>query len=273
MTALDGINVETFGTGPRRVVALHCALGRGATWSALSRHLEEATITAPDWPSHGKSAPWTRDELMLETAIAIAAECIGNEPVDLVGHSYGALVALHLATERPELVKSLTLIEPIFLVACAHDAPEVLDTYLADMLPHFESLMAGDTETAAREFIGMWGGGAPWEQIPEPVRAGLVAQIPVITACRPGDYNSAKDEEALARLEQLRLPVLLVHGDRTVEIIKVIMQSLARRLPQSESAVIEKAGHMVANTHAQDIADLLTRFWSEQETDLVSPLC
>ncbi len=263
MTALNGINIETYGNGQRRVVALHCALGRAASWAAISRQIEDATFIAPDWPSHGKSAPWTGKGLMLEDAIAIAAECIGTEPVDLVGHSYGALVALHFASNHPELVRSLTLIEPIFLVACAHDAPATLDAYLASMQPHFDSLAQGDNDTAAQKFIGIWGGGVQWEQIPEPGRAALIKQIPIVDACRPGDYNSPKDETVLANLGHLTMPILLVHGNRTVEVVKVIMNSLKKRLPTSQDAVIAKAGHMVANTHAAEVAKLLTDFWGK----------
>lgn len=261
MSALSGINVETYGNGSRRVVALHCALGRAATWAALARHLDDTAIIAPDWPSHGKSKPWTGQGLMLERAMAIALECIGTEPCDLVGHSYGALVALHLATQHPELVRSLTLIEPIFLSAAAHEAAETLDAYLAKMQPHFDTLSKGDQVTAAQEFIEIWGGGVKWEQIPEAGRDALVKQIPIVGACRPGDYNSPADEAVWAKLDDLRMPILLVHGDKTVRIIKDIMQILKRRLPHSQEVIISKAGHMVANTHAAEIAEHLKVFW------------
>jgi lipase len=44
-------------------------------------------------------------------------------PVHLIGHSFGATVALRLAIEAPERVASLTLIEPV-LFAAAPDGPE-----------------------------------------------------------------------------------------------------------------------------------------------------
>ncbi len=100
-----------------------------------------------------------------------------------------------------------------------------------------------------------------WEQIPEPGRVALIKQIPIVDACRPGDYESPKDETVFANLEHLTMPVLLVHGDRTVEVVKSIMKSLKRRLPNSQDVVIEKAGHMVANTHAAEVANLLMDFW------------
>ena len=42
----------------------------------------------------------------------IGALMAGCGPMHLVGHSHGAAVALEIAIQRPDLVRSLTLIEP-----------------------------------------------------------------------------------------------------------------------------------------------------------------
>lgn len=46
----------------------------------------------------------------------IARAALGA-PVDVIGHSFGATVALRLALERPELVRSLVLVEPVLFAA------------------------------------------------------------------------------------------------------------------------------------------------------------
>ena len=47
------------------------------------------------------------------TGTEIGKALMGGEPMDVVGHSFGGSIALRLALEMPELVKSLTLIEPV----------------------------------------------------------------------------------------------------------------------------------------------------------------
>ncbi len=137
------VNVETFGEGPRPVVALHCALGRAASWLPIARLVEDATFSAPDWPSHGKSAAWQGPGLMHEAALGITDQAVGTGPVDLVGHSYGGVIALDFATRWPERVRSLTLIEPIFLAIVGEDDRNALDAYLLQMQPHFDALANG----------------------------------------------------------------------------------------------------------------------------------
>ena len=256
------INIETYGNGARHVVALHCSLGRAASWAAIAKLMpKDITLIAPDWPGHGKSASWVGKGLMRETAVSITRDVVGQGPVDLVGHSYGAIIALDFATRFPDRVRSLTVIEPIFLAIAGQDNRSVLDSYLADMQPHFDALANGDNEEAARQFIGIWGGGAEWEKMPESARAALTQQIPVVDACKPGDENSAEERRMLDGLENLTMPVKIIYGDQTLPIIKLVMQGLKTRVPHAELVKITGAGHMIPLTHAQDIAAELLSFW------------
>ena len=68
-------------------------------------------VTAPDLPSHGRSALWdpqTHPDCQ-KLSTQIVASFI-ERPVDLIGHSFGAVVALRLAVAAPEAIRSLTLI-------------------------------------------------------------------------------------------------------------------------------------------------------------------
>jgi pimeloyl-ACP methyl ester carboxylesterase len=59
------------------------------------------------WPGNG---PFT---LTAEAALADAVLPTGNGLIHLVGHSYGGAVALRFATQYPERLRSLVLIEPV----------------------------------------------------------------------------------------------------------------------------------------------------------------
>ncbi|MCX5214999.1 alpha/beta hydrolase [Kitasatospora sp. NBC_00240] len=97
--------------GSRPLVLLH-ALGEGAAdWDGVrdtfARHRR---VYAPDLRGHGRSdRPGTYSfELMRDDVLALLAT-LGPEPVDLVGHSMGAVVAYLVAAAAPERVRRLVL--------------------------------------------------------------------------------------------------------------------------------------------------------------------
>jgi pimeloyl-ACP methyl ester carboxylesterase len=98
------------------IVLLHCSGSSGAQWRALASRLDgRYRVIAPDLIGYGAAAGWSgRGRFSLACEAAAVRSLIGRvrEPVHLVGHSYGGAVALHLARTRPDLLKSLALLEP-----------------------------------------------------------------------------------------------------------------------------------------------------------------
>jgi lipase len=240
-----------FGTGARQVLALHCSLAHGGAWAALAAHLPGTTLIAPDLPGHGTAPDWdgradlhglaTRQTLVLlrETG-----------PLDVIGHSFGATVALRAALEDPDLIRSLTLIEPVLFCAARAAGWPGWAGYMADHAPFAAHLAAGRPEDAARQFQAIWGTGQAWEKPPPRQRAYIVDRIHLITAQNPTLLDDAAGLLAPWRLESLGIPTLLVEGAESPPIIAAIHDELARRLPQATREVIPGAGHMAPITHA-----------------------
>ena len=94
------------------VVLLHCSGSSGAQWRSLAAQLDARhQVLMPDLIGYGASASWGGSgTFCLAEETAPVRSILGrlNEPVHLVGHSYGGAVALHLARVRPAFVKSLT---------------------------------------------------------------------------------------------------------------------------------------------------------------------
>ena len=93
-----------------RLVLVHGSVGNGAaTWGAqapLADRFELVVLDRPGFPP-GPQVP----SVDFEDHGRWVAELL--EPGDhLAGHSYGGIVSLLAAAERPELVRSLTVIEP-----------------------------------------------------------------------------------------------------------------------------------------------------------------
>lgn len=98
---------RSWGSGERRALLLHGTASSSATWWQVGPALAEAgwRVKAPDLPAHGAS-PRVDSSLTPDLAAAWVATELADRPVDLVlGHGFGAAVALALISRcRAELV-------------------------------------------------------------------------------------------------------------------------------------------------------------------------
>ena len=82
---------------------LHAAASTGEQWRHLAQRLAGShSVVVVDLLGEGKSPPVPAGAPILETELALLEErlCALEEPVALVGHSYGGLLALELARRR-----------------------------------------------------------------------------------------------------------------------------------------------------------------------------
>ncbi|HBS50864.1 MAG TPA: alpha/beta hydrolase [Rhodobacteraceae bacterium] len=259
------MHLRRFGHGPREVLALHCTIAHAGAWRGLAREMEaEATFHGFDLLSHGRSPDWDRRGDIQDRTVE-AAERLLRPGMDVVGHSFGATVALRLAVTHPQLIRSVTLFEPVFFAVAARDAPDLLADHDRAVAPVFEALERGDDAQAARVFNRMWGteDSPRWPELPESTRAAMTRSIHVIPAA---DEMLYRDRAGLLRpgvLDRATMPVLLVRGSLTHPVIGAINDGLARRLPEARNVVIPGAGHMVPITHPAQSAVHLRALFAE----------
>lgn len=255
------------GAAPDAVLA-HCSLAHAGAWEPVAARLIEKAadgpcLVAPDLPGHGaRPVPAVVGDIQ-EDAVEILAEAAGKGPVDLIGHSFGATACLRLALERPELVRSLVLIEPVQFSLLREAEPALWQRHLADAMALRRRLEAGDREGATRAFYEKWGGGAPWSQLPAAQRRYMVDRVHLVAAAEPALMEDVGGIGAPGRLEGLRLPVLVLSGAESPAEIAGIASVLCRRLPESRASVIAGAGHMAPITHPDAVAAAIAEFREE----------
>lgn len=259
------IYARVFGRGARNVLALHCGLAHSGAWRGVAAHLGgEASFTAFDLLSHGKSPDWDGQGDYQDSNVD-AALALLEAPADLIGHSFGATVALRVAAARPDLVRSLVLIEPVFFaVAKADGSPGYaqIETEEAGFRAAWE---AGDAALAARLFNRLWGSGeVKWPDLPESARAGMTRSIHVIPAARPALHDDRAGLLKPGVLDRVGLPVLLIEGARTHPVIFGVTRGLQRRLPDAAAVQVEGAGHMAPITHPAEVSALAGSFWDSR---------
>lgn len=246
---------QVLGEGTRRAVAIHCSLAHSGAWKGVAEELRGTlAITAFDLPGHGQSADWDgRGDFVTLTA-QIAASFMDG-PVDLIGHSVGGVAALQLAFAVPEMVRTLTLIEPV-LFAAARGFPE-WDEHLAEMAAYQRALETGDRSAAAREFTRVWGTGVEWESLSPRSRSYTEERIHLISAGNPANVDDAGGILQPGALESLSVPVMLIRGENSPSIIWRISEEIAARLPDVGVADVQGAGHMLPITHPSQVAGLI----------------
>jgi len=107
---------QDIGRGPAVILAHHSGASH-AVWTPLIAELSTRyRVLAPDLLGYGRSEPRPVNARLHPWSDVGAIQMLADileEPVHLVGHSYGGSVALEAARAVGSRVKSLTLIEPV----------------------------------------------------------------------------------------------------------------------------------------------------------------
>lgn len=252
------IFTRSFGKGPEGALCLHCALGHSGFWAAYEPLLgDRLTMRGFDMPMHGKSAGVPLDGDVHDQVTDIAAGLL-QDGDHLIGHSFGATIALRLAEMFPDKVKTLTLIEPVLFAAAKIVSVQAFDDHFEQASHARNKFYEGDGLEAARLFTSIWGGGRPWEKTPQPVRDMMAKQMAFVFGSNPAlmdDRAGVLKPEALAKVT---MPTLLLRGSETAPVIQAVHQGLEQVLPNARDQVIEGAGHMAPMSHADDVAKAVT---------------
>lgn len=227
------LHVHTWGSGPSVVLVHGVVLGGRESWRAQRPLTERWTLLAPDRPGHGRSPDAPQD---FERDAALLADQLLAEPVHLVGHSYGGIVTMLAAAERPDAVRSLTVIEPPSTSVAAGDP--VIDEWAAEMRAVFTD-SGDDLPALLGRFFELEGVELPVpDPMPEPVERGTRALV--------GARPPSEAELPLEELAASGIPFLVVSGGHRVR-NEIVCDLIAEEI-DAQRAIIPGAGHLVPET-------------------------
>jgi pimeloyl-ACP methyl ester carboxylesterase len=172
--------------------------------------------------------------------VAAVVDSLG-EPVNLLGHSYGALCALEAALLSRNL-RALALYEPPFAVAGIEiNSPELIERI--DTL-----LRAGDRDevvaTTARQVAGQPPEVVAYMRAQPSWRARVAAAHTIPRELRaPNTYRFDPD-----RFRDLAVPTLLLNGTESPPFFRVAEEALDQVLPDSRIVVMPGQGHGAMDT-------------------------
>ena len=254
--------VREAGAGPG-VVCVHANASTSGQWRGLMDLLAPAFhVFAPDSYGSGRSPEWPSDRVITlqeEAAFIEPVLARAGEPLVLVGHSYGAAVALVAALRNPARVRAMALYEPTLfsLVETDQPAPNDADGIRNAALRSAAALDAGDRDAAARQFIDYWMGEGAWQQTPEPRKTPIAASVVNV---RRWAHALMTEPTPLAAFRALDIPVLYMTGKRSTAAAHGVAKLLTAALPRVEILEFDKLGHMGPVTHPDPVNDAIRKF-------------
>ena len=229
------MRVERIGGGPPVVLVHGSVRGGQDAWVEQRPLAERWTLVIPDRPGFGAGPPVERVDFDVDAPLV--AELLAGG-VHLVGHSYGGVVSLLAAAQRPDDVRSLTVIEPpAFSIAVGDPAADAFVERATALWTE------GPDEPAPflAAFVALVGSNV---SLPDPLTPELERGARLLMVERP-PWEAEIPLDALARAP---FPKLVVSGGHHPA-FDAVCDVLERRLG-AERAVIPGAGHSVQRTGA-----------------------
>ena len=214
-------------------------------------------MLAPDFIGYGQSDPWPATEPFTIDADVSVLRALANKTkgkLHLVGHSYGAALALKAARSLGSRVKSLTLVEPVSFHLLRQEArPEWAEVeQLAKSV--LGAVAKGDDRKAAEAFMSYWLGRWRWFLSPERFKSAIAATIPKVAL----EFGIAIDAPTtLKDYAEITAPTLLIKGGKTRAPTRAVVDMLGETLPNAKVETLKGAGHMSPFTHPAELNRLI----------------
>ncbi len=238
----------SLGQGPAVVMLHGLVIGNMASWfsSAALPLSAQRKVLLYDQRGHGDSSfassGYDLDTQAQDLQAVLAHHGMDQGPVDVVGHSMGALIALHYTLQNPDRVRRLVLVDAP-MPAREHVAPSLMRVQTREgLMTWIEQELA-----VARGLSG---------RRRERLQKRLVALL-FESTLREDVYAMASESDA--QLQELKMPILLVYGKQSPCLSAG--EHLSRVLPQSRLATLD-CGHYIPEEAPVELRVLLDDFLS-----------
>lgn len=261
VTSPDGTEIayNRTGSGPSLVLVHGSGVSDHRRWQigdVLSLLAEHATVYALDRRGRGESGDGEEYSMDREVEDVVAVVEAIDEPVTLLGHSYGANLALEAALLLDSL-NGLILYEPGIPVG-DHEMGD------PEAIAHMNELLAaGRNEEALEVFLRDIGGLSPDE-------IDTFRDDPSWNDRVAGAHTLPREELACSehelrpeRLVGMIVPTLLLSGGESPQKYRDTIHAIDEALPDSRVVTFEGEQHVAMNTKPEQFVDAVLSFVRE----------
>lgn len=249
-------------------------------WTPLLRAAAAAGDAEPPWllvdiPGFGRSDPLPGPTSLtgLAGALVEVLDAVGASRVDVVGHSMGGLLGLHLAATHPDRVRSLATLNGSYVTildlvnhpwAAAVRHPLTWLTYRSvRVVAGGGRLVQAVTGAAARSGVLRWGTAG---LAAHPARLPRSVLLALVAGARPDAFRHAEATgigyDWRTTWGRIDVPVLAGYGARDRLVTSRDAAALQEVIPTASEVVEPDSAHLSPLEQPDHWYAELTRFWS-----------
>ncbi len=234
------INYIEQGKGPV-VVFAHGFCMDHTMYAAQFEDLPETyRCIAWDMRGHGRSecppGPWTMQDLVVDLISFI--EGMNAAPCHLIGMSWGGMIAVRVAIQREDLVRSLVLVD----TSADQEPPEVAEVYRGFQQQIVEN--DGMPDDLATGTLPIFYGPTFSEANPDTLKYHVEREQDMPTTALVQGLEALLGRDSVVdRLGEIRVPTLVIHGEADAAIPIARGEQLADGIPGAELIRVPDAGH------------------------------
>lgn len=243
------------GNGPTAVFLHGLGGGRTAWRPQLAGLSDHRRCVAWDAPGYGESARVSATSFgaYANAAVDFIDTVSPEAPVDLVGMSFGGMIAQYATAQAPSRIRTLTLLctSPKFGL----DGTDP-DEWRAHRLSGLEAM--GSPAAAAPAILSSLAGPNGAHVVPEAVEA--MSRVPLAGLLDSLSTIASHDTRAI--LPTIHVPTLILVGELDEETPVAYAQAIDDLLPNSRMVVIPGAGHLLNLEAPEEVNALMLEHWS-----------
>jgi len=240
--------VEDTATGGPALVCLHAGVTDKRLWAPqLEAFGATHRVVAYDRRGFGETrlpSPREREPFAHVDDLRAVLDALAIDRAVLMGCSQGGRIALDMTLAHPERVRALVLVANAVTGAPENDAP--WSPLVQSRIDEYEAAEKRGDQAAVNEIEAQFwldGPEQPTGRVSGPLRDLFLAMNAIALANgSPGDV--IEPPSAWERLEQLRVPTLLIWGSFDFAHLGARLAEVARRIPGAQSVVMDGVAHL-----------------------------
>ena len=255
----DGVSVyyEEHGSGAPTIVLVPGLAADAGFWAAMIPELaRQRRVLVLDPRGVGRSdcpeVAYTVADLARDALAVLSAAEAG--PADLVGHSFGALVAARLAAEQPAAVRSVVLFSPFVRLPLGAR----LALTAAGMFYRSDPAPMREMATALLPWLYSWPFLEKW--LPDLIRLSVQNPRPQPRHGFEGQLAALLDVDASQWARRVGARALVVAAEHDLLVPPAAAADVVAQLPQAELVTVPEAGHCSPVEQPRQCARLVMDF-------------
>ena len=253
------VDVEVSAGGSDAALLIHGLGGTSNTWTSLLPALARFTAVRFDLPGSGRSHR-VEGALSIDAFVGTCLRVLasrGLERVDVLAHSLGTIVAVHLAAREPKRVRSLALFGPLLAPPdaarpnIAARGQKARSEGVAGMQAIADTLVQASTSAETK---------AKRHAVVAYVRESLMRQDPdgyartcdALAAAQPADVGA------------IACPTVLVTGTEDGVAPPQAVRAIGEKIAGSQVEVLEGCGHWTPLEKSDECIDILRGFYTRR---------